>query len=394
MTLARCQLDATLKTLDADVVACHPVEGGHLVRLSETILYATGGGQPHDLGLVGGRAVLDVTRDPEGHTLHKLDGPVSGRVLIEIDWARRFDHMQQHTAQHLITALAADRLGWATTSFHLGPETCTIDLDTQDTPEAALRDLEDAVNAEIRAARPVRVRVVDPADLPGLDVRTRGLPENFTGQLRLVEIEGLDLNTCGGTHVASTAELQAVKLRGTSRIRSDTRLAFIAGQRALDHLTRALDRERALTRLLGAGPEDHAGLVEKLQLEARNAARQLGALHAEIARQLGAQLAQTDAPAALFHRPCADAKFLADVAVALEALRPDLLVLLTTSERDEGPGLFLIVGPPGKVAAAGPPVASLLQGRGGGRPGRYQGKAEAISLRDDAFSLLLQIARS
>ena len=141
-----------------------------------------------------------------------------------MDWERRFDHMQQHTGQHLLSAVAQDRFAWETTAFHLGPDVSDVELAAPSLSSADLARLEEAVAAEIRAARPVVPRRVSLEEFRTLPVRTRGLPEGFTGDVRLVEIAGVDLNTCGGTHLANTAEIEAVALRPPRPPRRDARL--------------------------------------------------------------------------------------------------------------------------------------------------------------------------
>jgi misacylated tRNA(Ala) deacylase len=295
--------------------------------------------------------------------------------------------MQQHTAQHLLTALAHDRMGWATTAFHLGPQRSDIELDTGAPAPKDLATLERLANEAVREAGPVRVRQVEPEALADLPVRTRGLPEGHTGPVRLVDIEGIDTNTCGGTHVRNLAELQAVKLVGTEKAHGGTRLLYLAGGRVLSGLGACLDRERALTRLLDRGPDEHVAGVERLQADLRAAERarrdRLRAMASLIARELAA----SDRPAAAHHLDEADFGFFNAVAGTVADSRPDLVVLLTAGD-PEGEGLFLVAGPDETVAALGPRVAEVLEARGGGRAGRFQGRATRLDRRPEALALL------
>ena len=169
----------------------------------------------------------------DGAIRHVLASPVApGPADLRLDWERRFDHMQQHTGQHLLSAVAQDRFGWATTAFHLGPDVSDVELAAPSLPAADLARLEEAVAAEIRAARAVVPRRVPLEEFRALPVRSRGLPEGFTGDVRLVEIAGVDLNTCGGTHLSNTAEIELVALLGTEALRGGTRVFFAAGGRA------------------------------------------------------------------------------------------------------------------------------------------------------------------
>src|ERR1044072_7336430 len=204
--LAAYERDPRLRELEGDARAVRGESGRPGARLSDTVLSPGGGGAPAARGWLGEIAVEEVQRRG-GEVFHVLASAASpGRATVRLDWARGFDHMQQHTAQHLLSAIAADRFGWETTSFHLGAETCGGELAASELAADRVAELEDAVPAEVRAARPVTTRRVTPDSLAGLAVRSRGLPAGHTGDVRLVEIAGIDLNTCGGTHLAPTAE--------------------------------------------------------------------------------------------------------------------------------------------------------------------------------------------
>ena len=221
--------DAYCRTLATDVIEQGTEEGRPWVRLEATLFYPEGGGQPADRGRLGAARVVDV-QSRGSHILHFLDRPVApGPVAIEIDWPRRFDHMQQHTGQHMLTATCRGMYGLATRAFHLGESYSAIDLDPPALDAARMTAVEDRVNAIIREARPVRTRTVTPEEMATLAVRTRGFPDAVGDRIRLVEIEGIDLNTCGGTHVRSTAELQVCRLVGTEKMRGMLRLKFLFG---------------------------------------------------------------------------------------------------------------------------------------------------------------------
>src|ERR1044072_2667912 len=229
--LAAYERDPRLRELEVDVLAVGEESGRPWARLSDTVLYSEGGGQPADRGGLGEIAVEEVQRRG-GEVFHVLASAASpGRATVRLDWARRFDHMQQHTAQHLLSAIAADRFGWETTAFYLGAQTCDVELAASELAAERVAELEDAVAAEVRAARPVTTRRVRPDSLAGLAVRSRGLPAGHTGDVRLVEIAGIDLNTCGGTHLASTAEIECVKLLGSEPMRGGGPLYWIAAGR-------------------------------------------------------------------------------------------------------------------------------------------------------------------
>jgi alanyl-tRNA synthetase len=307
---------------------------------------------------------------------------------VELDWVRRFDHMQQHTGQHLLTAVAEQRFGWHTTAFHLGEQLSDVELDTPKITPQQLADLEEAAAAEIRAARPVTARRVDPEEYAALPVRTRGLPEGFTGAVRLVEIAGIDLNTCGGTHVRSTAEIEGVKLLGTEAMRGGTRLFYVAGVRLRRLLGGHHERSAKLRALVGTSDEElPAGVSAKLD-QLKDAQRTVKALEEELAAAAGRALAAGSEKVVSAHWPERDLAFLQRVAREFVRLAPDRAALLTAG--NEAQGAFVLCAgesAPIDLAAAGRGVAEILGGRGGGSGRIVQGKA-ALSRRADALTWL------
>jgi misacylated tRNA(Ala) deacylase len=381
--------DAALTSLRTRVAACAPAQGGFLVELEDTLFYPEGGGQPADAGTLGGQAVLGLQKTAAGRVLHLVAEavPVGGEVALALDGARRLDHTQQHSAQHILTALALAEFGWPTTAFHLGPERSDLELGRDGLDLPALAGLQARANEIVREARPVRTRWVSAEEFQALPVRCRLLPEGFAGPYRLVEIEGVDLNTCGGTHVASTAELQAIALVGAERLRGGTRVFFLAGGRVLGALGQAVAHQRALGELLSCPPADHPAAVSRLQAELREAGVQRRQLQSELALHLAQELSRGPQPASL-HRPEVDMTFLQAVARAYLEQRPEGLALLT------GKDLFVLAGPAERLKALGPQVAAALGGRGGGGAGLYQGKAADLSPAARAQALGLVAAPS
>ena len=381
--------DPHLTQLDTEVVAAGEEGGRPFVVLADTVLYPEGGGQPADRGTVGWAAVVDV-RKVGGDIRHFLAGPApSGQVRIELDWGRRFDHMQQHTGQHLLTAVAEQRFAWHTTAFHLGERLSDIELDTPGIRLEELAELEDAVAAEIRAARRVTSRHVSPEEYARLPVRTRGLPEGHAGSVRLVEIDGIDLNTCGGTHLRSTAEIEALKLLGTEPMRGGTRLFYAAGARVRRLYAVHHERNAELRRLLCTSDDElTSGLEAKLEQlkEAQHAVRDLEEELATVSAQV---LAAGQDRVLSAHWPRRELQFLQRVAREVARLAPDRVVFLTSGEGEEG--VFLVAA--GDRAAIDVPetgrrVAELLGGRGGGSGRVFQGKATRLSRREEAAALL------
>ncbi len=381
--------DSFVQALETEVIGSGTDRGRPFVVLADTIVYPEGGGQPADRGRIAEVAVEDV-RKTAGEIRHFLAGaPPTGRVHVELDWARRFDHMQQHTGQHLLTAIAAERFGWHTTAFHLGERVADIELDVPTLPSVQLAALEEGVAAEIRAAHPITARRVSPEVFATLPVRTRGLPEGHTGDIRLVEIAGIDLNTCGGTHLRSTAEIDALSLLGPESMRGGTRLVFVAGTRLRRLWAAHHERTARLRQVLGVGDDDLIATVTGKLDQLKDAQRRTRVLEEELAVASAHALAAGSERLAAAHWPDRDATFLQRVAREVVRLAPDRLTLLTAGEADEGP-FVLCAGErfPLDPAPLGREIATILDGRGGGSGRIFQGKAKALSRRGEALDKL------
>jgi alanyl-tRNA synthetase len=385
--------DPYLRELQTEVVETGTDGGRPFAVLADTVLYPEGGGQPADRGVLGEVEVTDVQRR-EGVIRHFLARPIElGPATVRLDWARRFDHMQQHTGQHLLTAVAADRFGWPTTAFHLGDTVCDVELGVASLDPARLAALEAAVAAEIRAARPVTARRVTPDEYAALEVRTRGLPAGHAGDVRLVEIAGVDRNTCGGTHVRSTAEVEAVKLLGGEPMRSGTRLTFVAGRRVRARLGAHEARNARLRALFGAPDGELAAVAEAKLGQLQAAERRVRAVEEELVEAIAAALTASPERVVSAHFEGKDVAFLQALARRLGEAAPGKAALLTASEGERaffaleaGAGLAL------DVAAAGREVATLLGGRGGGAGRVFQGKAGALDALADALARLRELA--
>jgi len=214
---------------DSYMVSFLSVGGKQGLVLDRTCFYPTSGGQPHDTGSIQGVAVTDVYEEGDA-IVHVLAKPVTGwKVLGRIDWERRFDHMQQHTGQHILSQAFLEQLGANTVSFHLGERLSTIDLDRQLSAELA-RHVEDRANEIVMENRPVVIRFVAREDVAALGLRK---PPTVEGEVRIVDISGFDRSACGGTHVNATGEVGLIKIRRWERRGKETRVEFLCGWRAL-----------------------------------------------------------------------------------------------------------------------------------------------------------------
>jgi alanyl-tRNA synthetase len=242
--------DSYTSAFHAQVVDSSP--DGKRVYLDKTYFYPTSGGQPHDTGRLGEQAVLEVL-DEGDRIAHLLSAPVStGIVGAQIDWSRRYDHMQQHTGQHLLSAVFIEAYQMPTLSFHMGSEVSTIELETKELSDAQIDTVESRVNEIVREARCVRILFEDAGKVQGL--RKESLR---AGMLRIVEIEKLDRSACGGTHARSTAELGPIQIRKGEKIRGNVRIEFVCG-------LRALRRAKADFRILAQLARESATAPEKL----------------------------------------------------------------------------------------------------------------------------------
>ncbi len=389
MSLPAYHRDCYLTELETVVVEAGDQDGRPFAVLEDTIFYPEGGGQPADHGLLGGADVLDVQKTDD-EIRHYLSLAVErGSVRLELDWQRRWDHMQQHTAQHVLTAVALQHFNRRTTAFHLGPTVSDIELDVPKIEARDLARLESAVAEEIRAARAIAYRSAEVADFERLGVRSRRLPEGFTGEVRLVEIEGLDLNTCGGTHVRSTAEIGTLCLLGTEPMRGGARVFFVAGDRVRKRMADHEERNRRLRSLLDTGDDELAEVVELRLAREKDLARTTRLLSEELAESAAFMLAATTGAMVEAHWQNRDMQFLQRVARRLAEEAPDKSALLTAG--DDGDPVFVVVaGERSGVdpADVGPRIAEVLDGRGGGRSPIFQGKASSLKRRDDAVALL------
>jgi alanyl-tRNA synthetase len=277
-------VDSYCRRFDATVQRALEHEGRPAVVLDRTAFYPTSGGQPFDIGQLGEVRVEEIV-DAGGDVLHVLSASLDpgSAVVGEIDWSRRFDHMQQHTGQHVLSA-AFDRLfDNRTVGFHMGADVSTIDL----AREAAPADIERAVdvaNAIVWEDHPVSIRFASQEDAATLPLRKESARE---GTLRLVEIAGFDLSACGGTHVARTGAIGIVAVLTTERLRGGTRLTFVCGSRALRALRTYRDAVAGSVRALSVLPLELPAAVERLQAESKDQRRQLKGLQERLAAHEG-----------------------------------------------------------------------------------------------------------
>ena len=372
------------------IVARVAEEDGRLIAvLDDTILYPEGGGQPSDRGWLNGIEVLGVEKGT-GELLHILEAPIeAGPARVVLDWDRRYDHMQQHTAQHLLTRAALDQFGWATRSFHIGPRVSDIELDCGPPESSLIEALEDTVARVISEARPIRGYRVSVDDYSRLDVRSRGLPAGHTGDIRLVEILDFDLNTCGGTHLGSTAEVETLKVVSSEALRGGCRLSWVAGKRVRLRLAAHERRSRELRGLLDTSDDEVlSGVQLKLEQLAKERRSRRG-LEDRLAEAMVDELLGRQQDLVDVHLEMAQASLLRRIAEGYVEGAGRSIAFLTADHEDGG--LFVLAVGEGvgiDLRSTGQKVADVLGGRGGGSGKIFQGKISSLEARDRAMAIL------
>jgi alanyl-tRNA synthetase len=386
--------DPYLREFDATLVDTASHEGKTALVLDRTAFYPTSGGQPYDVGFFHDVRVLDVVDTDDGRILHIVDRAPSTTVLHGvIDWTRRFDHMQQHTGQHVLSAAFDRVLGARTESFHLGLESSTIDLNRELTA-AEIARAESEANRIVWEDRDVRIRFVDAAEAASLGLRKESKRE---GTLRLIDVDGFDLSACGGTHVARTGAIGVIVVAATERFRGGSRVTFLCGGRALTGYRGLRDVVEQSGRTLSVGAAELPGAVERLQTEGKDLRKQIKDFQTRLAAQEADTLADTAASvggvrfvaAAL---PGWDANGLKTVAAHV-AERPGHAAVLVGGP---SPAPIVVARAPDLTLDSGALLRKLVErhgGKGGGRPELAQGggiTAPAADVLESARTLLAE----
>ncbi|HEX5132525.1 MAG TPA: alanyl-tRNA editing protein, partial [Candidatus Krumholzibacteria bacterium] len=367
-------LDRSYDTaFEAEVISARTREDGTVaVVLDRTLFYPESGGQLPDGGVLGGFTVSDVQEGESESVVHAVHGPIEpgARVSGAVDWSRRFDHMQQHTGQHVLSRAFIATGGLHTVSFHMGMETCTIDLDGSGFDAAAVRRAEDLANGVIAENRPIDITTVPVEELDQIELR-RKVPEGVRAA-RIVSVRDFDVIPCCGTHVRSTGELGTIKVLKSERVRQTQRVHFKVGRRAFDDYRDKHDIVAALANQLTTAPPDLTAKVGRLAADAQTAARRAKTLIERLAAAEGPRLAAAAARAGdirlLVHRdpdPAYVRALASEVqggAKTVAILGADDGTVVCVASRDVELDL----------ATGAPELARELGGSGGGRGGFVQ----------------------
>lgn len=370
--------DPFLKTFTATVLDCQPGKNGFVVTLDRTAFYPEGGGQPADQGTLDGAAVTDV-HEKNGVVLHNVDSAVEiGKTVTGvIDWARRFDHMQQHSGEHICSGLICGRCHCDNVGFHMGTDMVTIDFNA-DIPWEELLEIEAQANQYIYEDHPIDIQFHRGAELDAIDYRSK---KPLEGDVRIVAFPGADCCACCGTHVLRSGQVGLVKFLSVQKFREGVRIELLCGKRALDYLSRTWEQAKTIGQRLSVKPVDAAAAVERLEHELSAAKLRC----AQLEESVFAAIAQEQAGKGnvlLFQPP----------------MKPDSVRKLADAAAKTCGGLAAVFAGEGihyayalgradgqDISAQVKAMNAALHGRGGGRNGFAQGSVEAERSAIEAF---------
>lgn len=362
--------DAFMTVFTASVLTCEHGKTGFLVTLDRTAFYPEGGGQPADHGTLNGAAVTDV-HERDGVIVHTVEKAVEigENVTGIIDWARRFDHMQQHSGEHILSGILCHDYHCDNVGFHLGSDTVTIDYNADITWEQAL-DAERKANEIIWADTPVEITYPSPAELEALDYRSK---KALTGQVRIVTFPEADCCACCGTHVLRAGQVGLIKVLSCQKFREGVRMEIVSGQRALGYLGHVYDQARAVGQRLSVKPGDILPAVERLEEEQTALKAREAAMEDQLFRRIAAEHA--GAENALVFQPSLRPDAVRRLADALGHACTGLAAVFAG---EDGHWNYALLRSDG--ADLSPTVKAMntaLHGRGGGRNGFAQGSVQA-----------------
>lgn len=370
--------DPFLKTFTATVLDCQPGKNGFVVTLDRTAFYPEGGGQPADQGTLDGAAVTDV-HEKNGAVLHNVDSAVEiGKTVTGvIDWARRFDHMQQHSGEHICSGLICGRYHCDNVGFHMGTDMVTIDFNA-DIPWEELLEIEAQANQYIYEDHPIDIQFHRGAELDAIDYRSK---KPLEGDVRIVAFPGADCCACCGTHVLRSGQVGLVKFLSVQKFREGVRIELLCGKRALDYLARTWEQAKTIGQRLSVKPVDAAAAVERLEHELSAAKLRCSQLEESVF----AAIAQEQAGKG-------------DVLLFQPPMKPDSVRKLADAAAKTCGGLAAVFAGEGThyayalgradgqdISAQVKAMNAALHGRGGGRNGFAQGSVEAEQNAIEAF---------
>lgn len=369
--------DPFLQGFTAAVTSCEEGKGGYLVTLDRTAFYPEGGGQPYDTGVLGEAKVLEV-HDKNGVITHLCNKPLAVGASVEgkVDWARRFDHMQQHSGEHICSGLICERFRCDNVGFHMGTDTVTIDFNA-DISWEELMEIEEAANRYICEDHEIDIQFYRGAELDKVEYRSK---KPLEGDVRIVAFPGADCCACCGTHVVRSGQVGLVKFLSVQKFREGVRIELLCGDRARRYLSACWEQSLHIGQALSVKPVASAAAVERLQSE-------LGALKLRCAKLEESAFAQTAAQYA----------GRGDVLLFAEEMSGDSLRKLCDAVANacggrcavfagtDGAYKYAIGHAGGELRDFTKKMNAALSGRGGGKPNFVQGSVGCDRAAIEAF---------
>lgn len=362
--------DVYKKEFTATVVECREQKKGYVVILDESAFYPEGGGQPSDVGTLGDAKVTEV-HEKDGELLHYTDKAleVGAKVEGKIDWVRRFDLMQQHSGEHMVSGLIHEAYGYDNVGFHMGSDTITIDLNGP-LDETQLAEIERKTNQKIWEDTQIKIIYPTAEELEKIDYRSK---KELTGQVRIVEFPGVDICACCGTHVTHTGEIGMVKLLSVEKFREGVRIEMICGKRVLDYLNMVNDQNHQISVKLSAKMDKTAQAVERLQEENFRLKGQVGQLVDDMCRKEAERYAGSGS--VLIFMDGMDADSVRKLADAVTQTCQGCCAVF--SGNADGSYKYAIGEKDGDLRQFTKEMNAKLNGRGGGKPFFVQGSVQA-----------------
>ena len=369
--------DCHLREFSAVVESCEKTDKGWEAVLDATAFYPEGGGQACDLGTLGGANVLDV-RERGAAVVHLCDKPLTAGETVEgtIDWARRFDQMQQHSGEHILSGLLHAKFGCHNVGFHVGAEFMEVDFDCPISWEDAM-ELERKANEAVWLDLPIRCWYPSPEELPSVGYRTK---KELPWPVRIVEVPGFDKCACCGVHVGRTGEIGLIKILSVTKFHKGTRLQMVCGGRAYGYLARVYEQNRLVSQAFSAKMLDTGAAAARMN-EALTAEKfRSGSLERKVFAQIAAGYANCG-NVVRFEEGLSP-NGVRDLA---EAIAKECGGRAAVFSGEEGNYNVCMVHSGGDVKALGTAMAKNLNGRGGGKPGYFQGSVRATQKEIEAF---------
>ena len=371
-------VNSHLARFTARVLGCEETQKGFEVILDQTAFYPEGGGQAADTGMLGSVRVKDV-RERRETIIHFCDGPLPVGDAVEgiIDYDLRFDRMQQHTGEHIVSGLINARWGWHNTGFHMGTESTTIDFDGV-IPAEALPEIEVRANEAIWKNLAIKCWVPSPEELPHVTYRTK---KALPWPVRIVQIPGYDSCACCGTHTAFTGEVGLVKLLSAVPFRGGTRIEMACGKRALNILNSAYEQNKHVTQAFSAKLQETAEAARKMNETLAALKYRIAGLEKQMFASIAANYAGTGD--ILHFEEGLDNVAVRELADAIAEKCGGTAAVF--SGDDETGYAFCLVARQGDLRQFGKEMTKALNGRGGGKPNCQQGRVQAKQAEIEAF---------